>query len=127
MGGFGITPLDDLLNIQDVVLVQQDCTETFVAFDDDAVARFFDDQVDLGRQPAQFGRIWIHTHPGSSAEPSHADLETFQGFTGAAPHVGGDCRIQQEAARAEEARHDGVLGRDTAGGMTAHELLVQVG
>ena len=66
-GGFGITPADDLLRIEDVQLVQQRCTGASVAFDDLAVACVFDQQVDLGCNPAQFGRIWVHSHPGDFA------------------------------------------------------------
>ncbi len=77
VGGFGITGADDLLNVRDVVLVPQQCNEVFVAFHDTAVAEFFDDQIDAGHQPEQFGRIWIHTHPGESAQPSSVDVETF--------------------------------------------------
>lgn len=78
VGGFGIADASDLLSIQDVALVKQQCTETFVAFDDTAVADFFEDQVALGRRPDQVGRIWIHTHPGDSPQPSYVDVETFQ-------------------------------------------------
>jgi len=60
-----------------VALISQHCTETFVSFDDVAVAEFFEQQVDLDRRPEQFGRIWIHTHPGHSPEPSAVDEETF--------------------------------------------------
>lgn len=48
-----------------------------VAFEDSAVAEFFDAQIDAGRRPEQFGRIWIHTHPGDSPQPSSVDEETF--------------------------------------------------
>jgi hypothetical protein len=48
-----------------------------VAFDDEAVAEFFDEQVDQGRRPAQFARIWLHTHPGKCPEPSCTDEDTF--------------------------------------------------
>jgi proteasome lid subunit RPN8/RPN11 len=78
VGGFGITPADDLLLVEKFLLVQQSCSEITVAFDDAAVADFFEEQVDEGRQPEQFARIWLHTHPGSSAAPSHVDEETFQ-------------------------------------------------
>jgi proteasome lid subunit RPN8/RPN11 len=78
VGAFGIAPTDDLLCVEDLSLVQQTCTAISVAFADAAVAEFFDEQIDAGRQPEQFGRIWIHTHPGSSAEPSHVDEETFR-------------------------------------------------
>ncbi|MBA3483876.1 MAG: hypothetical protein H0T51_18885 [Pirellulales bacterium] len=41
------------------------------------MADYFDEQVDRGRAPEEFGRIWVHTHPGASAEPSVTDEETF--------------------------------------------------
>jgi hypothetical protein len=78
VGGFGISAVDDLLHIEDVRLVRQRCTPVTVAFEDVAVAAFFDEQVDRGLRPEQFGRIWIHTHPGDSAEPSWVDEATFE-------------------------------------------------
>ena len=48
-----------------------------MAFDDDAVADFFDQQVDAGKKPEQFARVWLHTHPGDSPYPSSTDEETF--------------------------------------------------
>jgi len=48
-----------------------------VKFDDASVADFFDEQVDRGLLPEQCGRLWLHTHPGDSAEPSWTDEETF--------------------------------------------------
>ena len=48
-----------------------------VAFEDEAVADFFDRQVDRGLQPEQFARIWVHTHPGDCPEPSLTDERTF--------------------------------------------------
>jgi proteasome lid subunit RPN8/RPN11 len=77
VGGFGITQPDDLLRIEEIQLVRQSCTSVTVVFEDAAVAEFFDDQIDAGRRPEQFARIWIHTHPGESAQPSHVDEETF--------------------------------------------------
>jgi proteasome lid subunit RPN8/RPN11 len=78
VGGFAISAADDLLCVEDVELVRQRCTLASVAFDDESVAEFFDQQVDAGRKPEQFARIWVHTHPGSSAEPSSVDEETFR-------------------------------------------------
>jgi len=63
--------------IEDFVLVPQSCTAVTVRFDDAAVADFFDQQIDLGRKPEQFARVWIHTHPGRSADPSLTDERTF--------------------------------------------------
>ena len=77
VGGFGIAASHDLLLIEDLRLVRQTCTGVSVKFNDVAVADFFDEQVDQGRQPEQFGRVWIHTHPGDSPAPSWTDEETF--------------------------------------------------
>ncbi len=77
IGGFGISAPDDLLRIEDVVLVTQRTTAVSVAFEDAAVADYFEDQVAAGRQPAEFARIWIHTHPGDCPLPSATDERTF--------------------------------------------------
>lgn len=77
VGGFGITASDDLLFVEDLQLVRQRCSWAHVAFDDDSVADFFDAQVDAGHRPEQFGRIWVHTHPGDCPNPSLTDEETF--------------------------------------------------
>ena len=77
VGGFGISVADDLLYVEDVELVQQRCTVASMSFDDNAVADYFDRQVDAGRKPEQVGRMWVHTHPGDCAYPSPTDEETF--------------------------------------------------
>jgi len=77
VGGFGITQADDLLFVTDFVLVKQKVTAVSVSFEDESVADFFEDQVEVGRQPEQFARIWLHTHPGDSPEPSMTDEQTF--------------------------------------------------
>ena len=48
-----------------------------VEFNDTAVADYFDACVDAGLPPSRFARIWCHTHPGSSADPSGTDELTF--------------------------------------------------
>ena len=78
IGGFAITPPDDLLYVEEFMTVKQDVTVASVSFDDEAVADFFDAQVDAGRKPEQFARHWLHTHPGKSVQPSSTDEETFQ-------------------------------------------------
>jgi proteasome lid subunit RPN8/RPN11 len=77
IGAFGISAQDDLLFVEDVQLATQTCTWVHVQFDDESVADFFDRQVDAGRRPEEFGRLWIHTHPGISPEPSGTDEATF--------------------------------------------------
>ena len=77
VGGFGISAADDLLLIEDVQLVRQVCDLASVSFDDDSVADFFDRQVDAGVSMARCGRVWLHTHPGNSPQPSMTDEDTF--------------------------------------------------
>ncbi len=77
IGGFGIASANDLLRIEEFCSVKQAATLASIFFDDLAVADFFEAQVDLGHKPEQFGRIWLHTHPGDSAQPSGTDEETF--------------------------------------------------
>ncbi|MFC1792878.1 hypothetical protein ACFL3Q_04755 [Planctomycetota bacterium] len=78
VGGFAITDPDDLLFVREFITVKQEVTCVSVKFNDEAVADLFDTQVDLGRKPEQFGRIWLHSHPGDSPEPSVIDEETFE-------------------------------------------------
>ena len=77
IGGFGVTAADDLLRVEELHLIRQQSSAVSVAFDDAAVAEFFDQQVDRGLRPEQFARIWIHTHPGDCPLPSLVDEETF--------------------------------------------------
>ncbi len=77
IGGFGITSTDDLLLIEEFITVKQSVSCVSVSFDDEAVADFFEAQVDAERKPEQFARIWLHTHPGNSPYPSGMDEETF--------------------------------------------------
>ncbi len=77
IGGFGLSAAGNPLLVEDIRLVTQRCDWASVEFDDSAVADYFDEQVDRGRAPEEFGRIWVHTHPGASAEPSSTDEETF--------------------------------------------------
>jgi hypothetical protein len=42
------------LFVEDVQLVQPTCTWASAEFEDQSVADFFDEQVDEGRQPAEF-------------------------------------------------------------------------
>lgn len=78
IAAFGRSSLDDPLLVEDLILVSQTATVVSVAFDDEAVAVYFDEQVDQGRQPAEFARIWLHTHPGDSPLPSTTDEATFR-------------------------------------------------
>lgn len=78
IGGFGLAAADDPLWIHDILTVRQRATVATVAFDDAAVADLFDELVDQGLKPEQFGRVWIHTHPGNCPLPSSVDEATFR-------------------------------------------------
>ena len=77
VGGFGITLKDDPLYVYDFSLIAQESSGASVDFKDEDVADFAMDMAEAGFEPAQFMRIWIHTHPNMSAEPSGTDEETF--------------------------------------------------
>jgi len=77
IGGFGITLAEDLLYVEEFVTVKQLVSIASVSFEDEAIADLFEDQVDQGRKPEQFARIWIHSHPGDCPNPSRTDEETF--------------------------------------------------
>ena len=83
IGGFGISRARDLQYIEEFRTVRQSVSAVTVEFDDQAVADHFDRCVDDGIEPQRCGRIWIHTHPGESAQPSHTDEQTFQRVFGA--------------------------------------------
>ena len=77
IGGFGITAEDDPLHVTEFVTVRQAATAVSVHFEDQAVADFFERCVDRGLKPSSFARIWIHTHPCASPDPSGIDEDTF--------------------------------------------------
>lgn len=77
VSGFGITAKNDLLLVEDVRLVAQECTATSVQFADSAVQELFGDSSHDHHRVSHSGCIWIHTHPGDCALPSEADEDTF--------------------------------------------------
>ncbi len=77
IGGFAISNPDNPLYIEDFQTVLQGTSSVTVEFADSAVADYFDRSIDAGLKPCQFARIWLHTHPGESAQPSGVDENTF--------------------------------------------------
>src|SRR3954471_11762939 len=59
IGGFGIAPANYLLFVEDIRLVKQTCTWITAEFDDRSIADLFDAQVDQGRKPEQFFRLFM--------------------------------------------------------------------
>ena len=77
VGFFGICAEDDLLYVQDLAVPKQKVSAVTVSFDDQSVADHFEDCAEAGIQPSRCGRVWVHTHPGFSPNPSGVDEETF--------------------------------------------------
>jgi hypothetical protein len=81
IGGFGVSSENNLLYVQDFITVRQQATPVTVRFMDDAVADYIDACCDRGLALARCDRIWCHTHPGDSAQPTTVDEKTFaRGF-----------------------------------------------
>lgn len=78
IGGFGVASPDNPLYIEDFKTVKQQTSCVTVKFDDTAVADYFEDMAVAGLKPISFGRIWIHTHPGTSPSPSSVDETTLE-------------------------------------------------
>ena len=74
VGGFGLTSAEDLLLVQDILLVQQQVSAVTVAFDDTAVADLFENRVEQGHQPEEFGRA---SRPDRRARPKHVGFSGF--------------------------------------------------
>jgi hypothetical protein len=85
VGGFGISDAADLLRVVDFGPLRQRTCPVSVAFDDDVVANYVDACVDAGLPQDRFFRLWIHTHPGSSVQPSATDEQTFARVFSASP------------------------------------------
>lgn len=83
VAGFGLSSVHDSLYVEDILVIGQRATAVTVAFDDDAIAELFDQMTDQGIAPHRFARIWLHSHPGSSATPSGVDESTFSRVFGA--------------------------------------------
>ena len=77
VAAFGLSAIDDLLYLDDLLVVRQRATPVTVALDDGAVADLFDRMADAGVGPERFARVWLHTHPGTCPGPSGTDEETF--------------------------------------------------
>ena len=77
VGAFGIADQNDLLLIHDIAIVGQQVGPASMEFEDEAIADFYDAQTKAGRKPAEYARIWIHTHPGGMTTPSSIDFNNL--------------------------------------------------
>jgi proteasome lid subunit RPN8/RPN11 len=80
VAGFAITgdPKDPTY-ITDFMTVKQSSSGASFEFDDDALAEYMDQMTgELEYEPWQVFRIMVHTHPGSSPDPSGTDETVFE-------------------------------------------------
>ena len=68
------------LHITDLYMPKQLCNSVHMDFDENDIAEHMMDMAELNILPSQCMRIWIHTHPGPSCEPSGEDRTTFESF-----------------------------------------------
>ena len=91
IGGLAVSDTEDVMLVHDILIPKQTVTAVSTRFDQaalaDTMATLADPEGEYQLPVDCFMRIWIHTHPGTSAEPSGRDIETFTGEKdfGAAP------------------------------------------
>lgn len=73
--------------ITDFQLVKQECSIVTTDMDDDGLSEYVAVMADNGINPSDCMRVWIHTHPGSSPNPSGTDESTFQKLLSKFPFI----------------------------------------
>lgn len=77
VAAFGIAAADDPLKIERLWVPKQECTPAFCETDEGEFNELLEWAFDNSVAPNRVGRVWFHTHPGSSATPSGTDENTF--------------------------------------------------
>lgn len=78
VGGFGLAgDAKKPLYLHDLTVPRQTCTAFTIDFDQEHSSELFEELYGQGFEPVQCQRVWVHTHPGYSAEPSSTDERTF--------------------------------------------------
>lgn len=85
IGGFGVAAAHDPLLIVDIALVEQECSSCTVELEGESIAELMERMAAAGVPPERCTRVWLHTHPGNSAQPSGTDEDTFEEIYGTAP------------------------------------------
>ena len=78
ISGFGISAHTNPLLVIDFYLIDQVGSSIGTEFGDTGLADYYENMIDLGYQPCEFSRIWIHTHPGMPTTPSATDETTME-------------------------------------------------
>ena len=66
------------MQLSDIFMPPQYNSVAYVEMDDDALNKYLISMMQKGHTPEQTMRVWIHTHPGSSATPSSVDWNTLR-------------------------------------------------
>lgn len=77
VGGFAITSPEDPSLILDFVVLPQTSSSCEFDFSPDGMQNYLNEMVDAGISPNNCFRMYIHTHPGNSPQPSSVDNEQF--------------------------------------------------
>lgn len=77
VGGFLISSSKDPLEVIDFILVKQRASAASFEFDDDGLTDFYHDMAKAKIAPWRCLRLWAHTHPIMSANPSGVDENIF--------------------------------------------------
>lgn len=80
VGAYGITAEDDPLLVVALILPQQTVSVATVEVDGDALLDMTEALNEAGFPPHRWSRVWCHTHPGESAQPSGVDEVYFDGL-----------------------------------------------
>jgi proteasome lid subunit RPN8/RPN11 len=78
IGGFGITDPKDPMLVVDFKTLKQEVSMASVDFDGEDLNEYMFDRLDEGLDPADSMRVWIHTHPGDSPNPSGTDEDNWK-------------------------------------------------
>ena len=73
----GISDKNSPLHVVDLVVPKQPVSEVSCNLDMDSVADIYADFAEQNKPVEEFGRVWLHTHPGTSSQPSGTDERTF--------------------------------------------------
>jgi hypothetical protein len=84
VSGFALTDEKDEYLVIDFIMPKQECGAATTEMSAEGLVEMFDKLSGppkfggMGLSPSRYGRIWIHTHPGFSSEPSGTDWATFR-------------------------------------------------
>lgn len=88
ISGFALTDAKDPYLVIDFMMPKQECSGATTEMTSEGIVELFDKLSGpakfggMGISPSRYGRIWIHTHPGFSSEPSGTDWSTFRDVFG---------------------------------------------